>query len=210
MLCNFEAEIGVLLGSRGDKRMKAWRNGLRPLKEMKRSSKTSPKGKKRVVAKVNQKATTCRRANGVQRQSDESSQGSHDSSHIYWCKHTSPETKRRVVLNIPWLVAYLLIYANQSRGWRTSRLQLATTRRIFTEVIPQAEQKRRLVTLDVTSRLQHVRCLFRVFWRLIFGATINSGSYFFYQGVSFLVLFSKFPFCSSSLRVFIVEHHCYI
>ena len=177
---------------------------------MKRLSQTSPKWKKRVVAKPCQKATTRRWATGVQNKSDESSLGCHDSSHIYWCKHTSPETKRRVVLNIPWLVAYLLIYANQSRGWRTSRLQLATTRRIFTEVIPQAEQKRRLVTLDVTSRLQHVRCLFRVFWRLIFGATINSGSYFFYQGVSFLVLFSKFPFCSSSLRVFIVEHHCYI
>ena len=66
--------------------MKSWRNGLRPLKEVKTSSQTSFKGKKRVGANSCQKATTRRSC--------------HDSSHTFWSQHWSLETERRLVPNI--------------------------------------------------------------------------------------------------------------
>ena len=93
------------LRSGGDKRVKVWRNGLRPLKEVKRSSQISPKGKKRVVAKPCQKATTRRSTIGVQNKSDESSLICHDSSHIYWYVQNILEAMRRVISNLPRLVA---------------------------------------------------------------------------------------------------------
>ena len=99
--------------------------------------------------------------------------------------HINPEAKQRVVSNLP------------------DSLHIHLTH------IPQAEQKRRLVASDVTSRHQHVKCLFRAFWRLIFGATINSGSYFFIIKSVLIFNFQNFSFCSS-LRAVIVELCCYI
>ena len=152
------------LRSGGDKRVKVWRNGLRPLKEVKRSSQISPKGKKRVVAKPCRKATTRRSTIGVQNKSDESSLGCHDSSHIYWFMQSNPETKRRVVPNLPRLV--------------TNPLKSCT----------QAETKRRLVAPDVTSRRLRVKCFSCAFFSYFLGNTINRGSYFL-SSVSFYFYF---------------------
>ena len=111
---------------------------------------------------------------------------------------------------MPRLVAYLLIYAYPSRGKATTRPQLATTHRIFTEVAKSRQNKSddsSLLMSGLRSRRLCIRCSSRVFDGYFFGATIIVVVIFFIISqffLSFNYSFLSLFVISSSLRAFIV------